>query len=91
MNIAVPRRFTRADLKREEPTVESTADPERERGAREPLLAVRDLVQQFSVRTHGGARRAVVHAVSGGMSISDPVPARPAALCGRRTRAARTR
>ncbi|WP_433297179.1 ABC transporter ATP-binding protein [Pseudonocardia sp. CA-142604] len=65
MNIAVPRRFARADLKREEPTAECAADPERGRGAREPLLAVRDLVQQFSVRTHGGVRRAVVHAVSG--------------------------
>jgi oligopeptide/dipeptide ABC transporter ATP-binding protein len=31
----------------------------------EPLLAVRDLVQEFEVRAHGGVKGGVVHAVSG--------------------------
>lgn len=34
-------------------------------GTVEPLLAVRDLVQEFVVRGHGGVKDGVVHAVSG--------------------------
>jgi peptide/nickel transport system ATP-binding protein len=45
--------------------VNPTTMTTREQAGREPLLAVRDLVQQFSVRTHGGVKGGVVHAVSG--------------------------
>jgi oligopeptide/dipeptide ABC transporter ATP-binding protein len=43
----------------------STAPASTARRDSEPLLSVRDVVQEFSVRSHGGVKGGTVHAVSG--------------------------
>ena len=46
-------------------TAASEAGEARDAGRREPLLSVRDLVQEFTVRERGGGKGGVVQAVSG--------------------------